>query len=140
MPPKETHEIKMMYAVYEDGTKKPIIIDEIKDLTLEEAEPILEEHNFVKVVKCKDCVYYKGILGDCCHVMTVNNCPMDFVPEDDDYCSWGVPWTEDLYGRWKDKNNHTQYCSECGFEETIWRTSEYNFCPKCGTKMKGENK
>lgn len=80
----------------------------------------------------------KGILGDCCHVYnTIRDCPIDFVQEDDDYCPWGVKWTEDLYGKWKEKNSHTQYCSECGFEETVWRTSEYKFCPNCGTKMKG---
>lgn len=59
MPPKEMHKIQMMYALYEDGMKEPIIIDEIKDLTLEEAVPILEEHNFVKVVRCKDCKHSK---------------------------------------------------------------------------------
>lgn len=57
MPPKETHEIKMMYAVYADGREEPIVIDEIKNLTLEEAEPILEEHDFVKVTRCKDCCH-----------------------------------------------------------------------------------
>lgn len=55
MPPKEMHKIQMMYALYEDRMREPIVIDEIKDLTLEEAVPILEEHNFVKVVRCKDC-------------------------------------------------------------------------------------
>lgn len=59
MPPKETHEIKMMYAVYADGRKEPIVIDEIKDLSLEEAEPILEEHDFVKVTRCKDCRFWR---------------------------------------------------------------------------------
>ena len=55
MPTEEKHEIKMMYGVYADGREEPIVIDEIKDLSLEEAEPILEEHNFVKVTRCKDC-------------------------------------------------------------------------------------
>ena len=31
MPPKEMHKIQMMYAIYEDGTKEPIVIDEITD-------------------------------------------------------------------------------------------------------------
>lgn len=62
MPPKEMHKIQMMYALYEDGTQEPIVIDEIKDLTLEEAEPILEEHNFVKVVRCKDCKWFNTVL------------------------------------------------------------------------------
>ena len=79
MPPKETHEIKMMYAVYEDGTAKPVVIDEIKDLTLEEAEPILEEHNFVKVVRCKDCKYEKT----CCRMIRSNG------RKPDDFCSYG---------------------------------------------------
>lgn len=57
MPTEERHEIKIMCAVYTDGRKEPIVIDEIKDLSLEEAEPILEEHNFVKVTRCKDCMH-----------------------------------------------------------------------------------
>jgi NADH pyrophosphatase NudC (nudix superfamily) len=40
-------------------------------------------------------------------------------------------------GKWKPKNHHTDYCSECGFEETQWHTSEYRFCPSCGARMKG---
>ena len=42
-------------------------------------------------------------------------------------------------GEWKPKNHHTDYCSNCGFEETQWRTVDYNFCPHCGARMKGEN-
>ena len=57
MPTEEKHEIKIMYAVYADGRKEPVVIDEISDLSLEEAEPILEEHNFVKVTRCKDCMH-----------------------------------------------------------------------------------
>lgn len=59
MPTEEKYEIKIMYAVYTDGRKEPIVIDEISDLSLEEAEPILEEHNFVKVTRCKDCMHAK---------------------------------------------------------------------------------
>ena len=40
-------------------------------------------------------------------------------------------------GEWKPKNHHTDYCSNCGFEETQWRTADYNFCPSCGAQMKG---
>ena len=80
MPPKEIHKIKMMYAVYADGTKEPIIIDEIKDLSLEEAEPILEEHNFVKVVRCKDCKWKQG--SECVRFA-------DIRPFGDDFCSRG---------------------------------------------------
>ena len=40
-------------------------------------------------------------------------------------------------GEWKPKNHHTDYCSICGFEETQWRTADYNFCPYCGARMKG---
>ena len=40
-------------------------------------------------------------------------------------------------GEWKPKNHHTDYCSNCGFEETQWRTVDYNYCPSCGAKMKG---
>ena len=40
-------------------------------------------------------------------------------------------------GEWKPKNHHTDYCSNCGFEETQWRTADYNFCPLCGARMKG---
>ena len=40
-------------------------------------------------------------------------------------------------GEWKPKNHHTDYCSLCGFEETQWRTVEYNFCPNCGAHIKG---
>ena len=40
-------------------------------------------------------------------------------------------------GEWKPKNHHTDYCSNCGFEETQWRTTDYNFCPSCGARMKG---
>lgn len=97
MPSKEKHEIKMMYAVYADGRKEPIVIDEIKDLSLEEAEPILEEHDFVKVTRCKDCkyqgklfhadarrkdggyfIYWCDLVDGYSHVCL-----------DDDYCSYG---------------------------------------------------
>ena len=40
-------------------------------------------------------------------------------------------------GEWKPKNHHTDYCSNCGFEETQWRTADYNYCPSCGARMKG---
>lgn len=40
-------------------------------------------------------------------------------------------------GEWKPKNHHTDYCSNCGFEETQWRTADYNFYPSCGARMKG---
>lgn len=81
MPPKEKHEIKMMYAVYADGREEPIVIDEIKDLTLEEAEPILEEHNFVKVVRCKDCKFQGHI----------QRCPFGkrAMPHANGYCCFG---------------------------------------------------
>lgn len=92
MPTEEKHEIKMMYAVYADGRKKPIVIDEIKDLSLEEAEPILEEHNFVKVTRCKDCVHYQpSLFGEkkMCFRKDVDGVQIcyDFSP--DDYCSYG---------------------------------------------------
>ena len=45
--------------------------------------------------------------------------------------------TDRPQGEWKPKNHHTDYCSECGFEETQWRTTEYRFCPLCGAHMKG---
>lgn len=85
MPPKEMHKIQMMYAIYEDGTKEPIVIDEIKDLTLEEAVPILEEHNFVKVVHCKDCIYWEQATdnsGNC-------NRAFEITAYGGDFCSYG---------------------------------------------------
>lgn len=45
--------------------------------------------------------------------------------------------TDRPQGEWKPKNHHTDYCSNCGFEETQWRTADYNFCPSCGVRMKG---
>lgn len=51
----------------------------------------LEVRRKEEVVHCKDCVYYEGILEDCCNVYyTRQDCPTNFVQEDDDYCSWGV--------------------------------------------------
>ena len=87
MPPKEIHKIQMMYAIYEDGTQEPIVIDEIKDLTLEEAVPILAEHNFVKVVRCKDCRFYQDNNGGYPNM----NCRWidDETPNADDFCSYG---------------------------------------------------
>lgn len=43
-------------------------------------------------------------------------------------------------GEWKPKNHHTDYCSNCGFEETQWRTADYNYCPNCGAKMENGGK
>ena len=93
MPPKEIHKIKMMYAVYADGTKEPIIIDEIKNLSLEEAEPILEEHNFVKVVRCKDCRHYSadGWGYGNCYRSSVEYLRM----ADNGFCSYGERREED---------------------------------------------
>lgn len=48
-----------------------------------------------------------------------------------------VPSADRPQGEWKPKNHHTDYCSNCGFEETQWRTVDYNFCPSCGARMKG---
>ena len=48
-----------------------------------------------------------------------------------------LPSAEPKTGEWKPKNHHTDYCSNCGFEETQWRTADYNFCPSCGARMKG---
>lgn len=90
MPPKETHKIKMMYAVYADGRKEPIVIDEIKDLSLEETEPILEEHDFVKVTRCKDCTWWKSIFSWNGKEHKVCVRESDEPPrESDDYCSYG---------------------------------------------------
>lgn len=66
MANEEKHEIKMMYAVYADGRKEPVVINEIKDLSMEEAEPILEEYSFVKVTRCKDCKWFDSRY-DFCH-------------------------------------------------------------------------
>ena len=48
-----------------------------------------------------------------------------------------VPTADRPQGEWKPKNHHTDYCSNCGFEETQWRTADYNYCPSCGARMKG---
>ena len=48
-----------------------------------------------------------------------------------------IPSADRPQGEWKPKNHHTDYCSNCGFEETQWRTADYNFCPSCGARMKG---
>lgn len=48
-----------------------------------------------------------------------------------------LPTIEPKRGEWKPKNHHTDYCSNCGFEETQWRTADYNFCPSCGARMEG---
>ena len=48
-----------------------------------------------------------------------------------------LPSAEPKTGEWKPKNHRTDYCSNCGFEETQWRTTDYNFCPSCGARMKG---
>lgn len=93
MPTKETHEIKMMYAVYADGREEPIVIDEIKDLSLEEAEPILEEHNFVKVTRCKDCKYmchYTDGHIECRLLSDLKPIPTTYCTMNaDDFCSYG---------------------------------------------------
>ncbi len=47
-----------------------------------------------------------------------------------------VPSADKPQGEWKPKNHHTDYCSNCGFEETQWRTADYNFCPSCGARMR----
>lgn len=96
MPPKEMHKIQMMYAVYADGKKEPIVIDEIKDLSLEEAEPILEEHNFVKVVRCKDCMFnhwHETPNGEKYHICNLNQ--LAFSEHDDFYCAYGERRKED---------------------------------------------
>ena len=49
----------------------------------------------------------------------------------------GFNFADRPQGEWKPKNHHTDYCSNCGFEETQWRTADYNFCPSCGARMKG---
>ena len=50
-----------------------------------------------------------------------------------------LPSVDRPQGEWKPKNHHTDYCSNCGFEEMQWRTVDYNFCPSCGKRMKGVN-
>lgn len=42
------------------------------------------------------------------------------------------------FGYWREKNSHTRMCSRCGFEEVMWRTDIYDYCPNCGARMKEE--
>lgn len=42
------------------------------------------------------------------------------------------------FGYWREKNSHTRMCSRCGFEEVMWRTYIYDYCPNCGARMKEE--
>lgn len=91
MPTEEKHEIKMMYAVYADGRKEPVVINEIKDLSMEEAEPILEEYNFVKVTRCKDCKYYLRSNEKCELIDTrLHFYETDNTWTEDAFCAWGV--------------------------------------------------
>ena len=46
--------------------------------------------------------------------------------------------TERKKGEWIEKNSHTNLCNICGFEETTWWSSDYNFCPNCGADMRGD--
>ena len=83
MPPEKMSDV-VLYATYDDGHTEPVIIKELQDLTITEAERELDKVDFVKVVRCKDCKHYKayeytGKLA--CHYViggTVEKKPDDF--------------------------------------------------------------
>ena len=78
------------------------------------------EHNCMMTI-FGECSYAETGCGDCAVVEKVRKALSADRPQ----------------GEWKPKNHHTDYCSNCGFEETQWRTADYNFCPSCGARMKG---
>jgi hypothetical protein len=78
------------------------------------------EHNCIMTIFGK-CSYAETGCGDCAVVEKVRKALSADRPQ----------------GEWKPKNHHTDYCSNCGFEETQWRTADYNYCPSCGARMKG---
>ena len=93
--------------------------------------------DFVEVVRCKDCIYYKD--------RKVNKkgfeiCPvsgMDITPMD--YCSLGERVNK---GHWENFSGTNYSCSECGAWWSWDGTQEesgMNFCPSCGADMREES-
>ena len=82
MPPESKY-YGNAYAILNSGERVPI--KELQDVTLDYAEEILKEYEFIKVVRCGECVYMEDLgsgLRQC-------NRFTDILIDADDYCSKG---------------------------------------------------
>ena len=79
MPPKQNKFSGTLYGKYSTG--EIFKIADIKDVTITEVDVALGSFDYVRVVRCKDCRFFKGD-GIECH--------WGLYAYEDDYCSNGV--------------------------------------------------
>lgn len=78
MPPKDSIFKYSFYARTDTG--EIVSIAELQNVTLTEADEVLDKIDYVRVVRCKDCKYWNG---------EGKYCDYDMSGLADDYCSWG---------------------------------------------------
>lgn len=104
---------------------------------------------------CKDCLHYEVCVHWCDSLQEIFK-PKTYIPLDDnndDYCQFFKNKADymqirnpkyktmkitsiKIHGKWvKDRNKRT--CSICGFLYLENGKTTFNFCPNCGTNMKG---
>lgn len=78
MPPKDSGFKYSFYARTDTG--ETFSIAELQNVTLTEADEVLDKIDYVRVVRCKDCKYWNG---------EGKYCDYDMSGLADDFCSWG---------------------------------------------------
>lgn len=55
---------KVNFYFEKDGVYVPV--EDLQDVTIEEADDVMAKINYVRVVRCKDCVYATHVIGSAC--------------------------------------------------------------------------
>lgn len=96
----------------------------------------------------KHCTYHHN--GECCEDMThINDCDLMCVMFGTFANLEMAGYRKERQGEWKVRGlsqyerrscyiNHAITCSNCGFDIEMLQGKRYNYCPNCGSKMKGE--
>lgn len=85
MPPKEEFAYNVK-AVLTDGNE--VELTELEGITLTEMEEVLEKYDFVRVVRCRDCIFYWEDLKLCCNEDGLAKA------SEETYCPYGERRTE----------------------------------------------
>lgn len=88
------------------------------------------------LIKREDAIKAISISCGTCLARDTEDCDKCSVPKLCRLIS-AIPSVDRPSGEWMPKNSHTMYCDVCGFEEVEWRTQDYDYCPRCGARMKG---
>lgn len=92
----------------------------------------MDEKKQIEEMSCKRCVHY-----DVC--VYVNAKAVEFArAENCKLFKDNAGYRKQIVGEWKlGKSGCMYFCSSCGYSAFPREEEEWNFCPRCGTKMKG---